>query len=174
MVDLATTYQQPVRQGPPVSKEQLRRLDRAVDSMQKPDRIFTASGRGQKGSLTELRWGIQARIGLEIDLDENVRQSWMFRAQENDEPDFYTLLSLPHSSTALHISSNLSQAVALDAGSVEFDVSSRTLCATKNEHGLIIQVTESSTSIITPSQRYGPRTWCLPLISYLMNRLTRF
>lgn len=154
VVDLTTTYEPSAWQMEPTDKEKATRQAAVGNTIRRPDRIFTASGRGMKGSVTELRWGIQARIGLEMDLDEPIRNSWMFPIEISGQLGFYTLLSMPHSSAVLHISGDLTQADALTSESVAFDTTSRTLCAIKNQAGLIVQVTENSTTIVTPLQRY--------------------
>lgn len=120
---------------------------------QKPDRIFCTSGRGPRSSLTELRWGIQARIGLEFDYDQVVRQSWMFPVESQGERGFYAILSMPHSSDVLHFPANLSNASALSSEVSPFDTSSRTISVCQNDQGTIVQVTETSTSLVASSQR---------------------
>ncbi|KAM0438853.1 hypothetical protein ACHAPT_001614 [Fusarium lateritium] len=118
----------------------------------KPDRIFCTSGRGSRSSLTELRWGIQARIGLEFDYDQVVRQSWMFPVETQGERGFYAILSMPHSSDVLHFPANLSNASALSSEISPFDTNSRTISVCKNDQGTIVQVTETSTSLVASSQ----------------------
>ncbi|SCO23421.1 probable FUN12-general translation factor eIF2 homolog [Fusarium fujikuroi] len=116
------------------------------NSRPKSDRIFCTSGRGPRSSLTELRWGIQARIGLEFDHDQHVRQSWMFPVEAQGERGFYVILSLPHSTDVLHFPADLSNANALSPEACPFDTSSRTISACQTEQTVIIQVSETSTS----------------------------
>ncbi|CAM1511135.1 Fc.00g086480.m01.CDS01 [Cosmosporella sp. VM-42] len=97
----------------------------------KPDRIFCTSGRGPKSSVTELRWGIQARVGLDIDYDQPVRQSWMF---------------------PMEVHGDLAQGDAVSSEAAPFDLDSRTIYAVQNEQGTIIQITETSTTLVAPSQ----------------------
>ncbi|KAF5656065.1 putative FUN12-general translation factor eIF2 [Fusarium sp. NRRL 25303] len=110
------------------------------NSRPKSDRIFCTSGRGPRSSLTELRWGIQARIGLEFDHDQHVRQSWMFPVEAQGERSFYVILSLPHSTDVLHFPADLSNANALSPEACPFDTSSRTISACQTEQTVIIQV----------------------------------
>ena len=124
--------------------------------MRQKDRVFCTSGRGPRSSLTELRWGIQARIGLEFDYDQPVRQSWMFPMESQGERGFYAVLSLPHSSDVLHFPGDLSNASALSPDACPFDTSSRTISAIQNDQGTIIQITETCTSFIAPFQRSAP------------------
>ncbi|KAH6899044.1 mono-functional DNA-alkylating methyl methanesulfonate N-term-domain-containing protein [Thelonectria olida] len=120
--------------------------------LQRPDRIFCASGQGLGSALTELRWGLQARIGLEFDYSHLVRQSWMFPVDPHGEGGHYALFSLPHLSEVFHISGDLESADALTSESSPFDMSSRTICAVQNEQGTIVQITETSTTLVVPTQ----------------------
>jgi hypothetical protein len=122
--------------------------------LQKPDRIFCVSGQGLGSALTELRWGLQARIGLEFDYSHLVRQSWMFPVDARGNGGYYALFSLPHISQVFHISSDLDSADALTSESSPFDMTSRTIFAVQNEQGTIVQITETSTTLVVPTQRY--------------------
>ncbi|CAF3504022.1 unnamed protein product [Fusarium graminearum] len=152
VVDLATTDTHLSWARGSTHKEISTRRKNATNLKQKPDRIFCTSGRGPRSSLTELRWGIQARIGLEFDYDQPVRQSWMFPIEIQGEKGFYAVLSLPHSSDVLHFPADLSNASALSPDACPFDTSSRTISAIKNDQGIIVQVTETFTSFIAPFQ----------------------
>ncbi|KAM0557953.1 hypothetical protein ACHAPJ_005117 [Fusarium lateritium] len=152
VVDLATTDVNPSWDSDNTRKDLSTRRKTPLSLTQKPDRIFCTSGRGPRSSLTELRWGIQARIGLEFDYDQPVRQSWMFPVEIEGERGYYAVLSLPHSSDVLHFPANLSNASALSPDVCPFDTSSRTISAIQNEQGTIVQVTETSTSLVAPSQ----------------------
>lgn len=122
--------------------------------LSKADRLFSASGQGPGSALTELRWGLEARIGLEFDYSHMVRQSWMFPFEVEGERSHYALLSLPHVSEVFHVSGDLDKAEALALESSPFDMSCRTICAVQNENGTIVQITETSTNLIVPTQRY--------------------
>ncbi|KAI6776079.1 hypothetical protein HG530_000024 [Fusarium avenaceum] len=152
VVDMTTTDSNPSWTSDNTSKDVSTRRKAPMHLRQKPDRIFCTSGRGPRSSLTELRWGIQARIGLEFDYDQPVRQSWMFPIEIQGERGFYAVLSLPHSSDILHFPADLSNANALSTDTCPFDTSSRTISAIQGEHGKIIQVTETSTSLVAPLQ----------------------
>lgn len=150
---MATTDANPSWTSDNTSKDISTRRKAPMHLRQKPDRIFCTSGRGPRSSLTELRWGIQARIGLEFDYDQPVRQSWMFPVEIQGERGFYAVLSLPHSSDILHFPADLSNANALSLDTCPFDTSSRTISAIQGEHGKIVQVTETSTSLVASLQR---------------------
>ncbi|KPM34735.1 hypothetical protein AK830_g11834 [Neonectria ditissima] len=151
-IDLVTTdeYASWATEAPTGEAFSRRRLP--PNGLRKPDRIFCTSGRGPKSSLTELRWGIQALIGLEFDYDQPVRQSWMFPVQVRGEMGFYALLSLPHSSDVLHLSGDLTNASALAPDASPFDTACRTIHAVQNELKTIVQITEASITLVTPSQ----------------------
>ncbi|RBR22795.1 uncharacterized protein FIESC28_04358 [Fusarium coffeatum] len=71
VVDLATTDTNLSWASGSAHKEPSARRKSSTNMRQK-DRVFCTSGRGPRSSLTELRWGIQARIGLEFDYDQPV------------------------------------------------------------------------------------------------------
>ncbi|KAG6005861.1 hypothetical protein E4U21_007569 [Claviceps maximensis] len=121
-------------------------------SYSKPDVLFSASGRGFKGNITQWRWGVQGRIGLEIDPGEPTRRSWGFyMGSGSGVSGLYGLLALPNASIVLRFSKDFAQVDSLDADSTPFDLGSRTLDAYQTDSGLIIQVTESSISLISAS-----------------------
>ncbi|KAG6093599.1 hypothetical protein E4U30_004188 [Claviceps sp. LM220 group G6] len=118
----------------------------------KPDMLFSASGRGMKGTLTQWRWGIQGRIGLELDPGEPTRRSWgFFMGRTPKAHGLYGLLALPDASGVLRFSEDLAQVDSLEADKTAFDLASRTLDAHQTDSGLIIQVTERCISLITAS-----------------------
>ncbi|KAK2603782.1 hypothetical protein QQS21_004067 [Conoideocrella luteorostrata] len=118
----------------------------------KPDSLFSASGRGLKGNLTQWRWGIQGRIGLDIESGEPVRRSWGFSIDGPSGRGLYGLLALPNSSIVLNFSGDFSQVDSLGPDSTGFDLAFRTLYACQTKSGLIIQTTESSISLMSGSQ----------------------
>lgn len=120
--------------------------------MRKQDGIFSASGRGQKGSVVQWRWGIQARIGLDIETGEPIRQAWTFTTHHHNEGGLYGLLALPHSSVVLRFSESLDQVDAVPAEDTPFDLASRTLHAVQVSE-TIVQVTETSINVATPILR---------------------
>ncbi|KAL6858489.1 mono-functional DNA-alkylating methyl methanesulfonate N-term domain-containing protein [Trichoderma novae-zelandiae] len=120
------------------------------NKMRKQDDIFSASGRGLTGSVVQWRWGIQARIGLDIETGEPIRQAWTFTAHRSNERGLYGLLALPHSSVVLRFSESLDQVDAVPAEDTPFDLTSRTLHAIQVSDS-IIQVTERSINVATPT-----------------------
>ncbi|RFU78399.1 thermotolerance [Trichoderma arundinaceum] len=126
-----------------------------LDRMRKQDSIFSASGRGLKGSVVQWRWGIQARIGLDIETGEPIRQAWTFTTHHHNERVLYGLLALPHSSVVLRFSESLDQVDAVPTEDTPFDLTSRTL-HTVQVSETIVQVTEKSINVAAPtgSSRY--------------------
>ncbi|KAF5025461.1 hypothetical protein F66182_2437 [Fusarium sp. NRRL 66182] len=178
VVDLVTTDINSSWAGDGARKHVSTRRNPPLNLTQKPDRVFCTSGRGPRSSLTELRWGIQARIGLEFEYDQPVRQSWMFQVEIEGERGFYAILSLPHSSDVLHFPADLSNANALSPDACPFDTSSRTVSATQNGQKMIVQVTETclfnisgNTYIIAGSVKDGkPRLTVYSLDGREVNR----
>ncbi|KAL7785971.1 mono-functional DNA-alkylating methyl methanesulfonate N-term domain-containing protein [Trichoderma ceciliae] len=120
-----------------------------LKKMRKQDSIFSASGRGLKGSVVQWRWGIQARIGLDIETGEPIRQAWTFTTNHHNERVLYGLLALPHSSVVLRFSESLDQVDTVPTEDTPFDLTSRTLHAIQVSE-TIVQVTETSINVATP------------------------
>ncbi|QUC16709.1 uncharacterized protein UV8b_00950 [Ustilaginoidea virens] len=120
--------------------------------LSRPDSLFSASGRGLKGNLTQWRWGIQGRIGLDIEYGEPIRNSWGFYLETGGSKSLYGLLSLPDSSIVLQFSADFSQVHSVEPDNTGFDLAFRTLHAGQTQSGTIIQVTESSISLISSSE----------------------
>ncbi|GAB0133592.1 hypothetical protein EsDP_00001998 [Epichloe bromicola] len=122
-------------------------------SFLKPDSLFSASGRGLKGNLTQWRWGIQGRIGLDIDSGEPTKRSWGFSMDggPGGGNGLYGLLSLPNASIVLQFSKDFAQVDLLEADNTGFDLASRTLDAYQTDSGPIVQVTERSISLLSAS-----------------------
>lgn len=104
--------------------------------------------------MTELRLGVQARIGFDIDVEQHVRQSWMFPSEMQGERGFYAILSLPNSTEVVHFSEDLSQVNAISHEAAPFDLESRTISAIQLDGGTIVQVAEQSVNLVAASQRY--------------------
>ncbi|RDA85606.1 hypothetical protein CP532_0890 [Ophiocordyceps camponoti-leonardi (nom. inval.)] len=116
----------------------------------KPDAIFTASGRGSKGTLTHWRRGYQGRMGLEIQFEDPVRHSWAFDLDAgNDDGGLCALLAFSDSSALLRFSDDFSDAYTANARDTDLDLTSRTLDACCSQQGTIIQVTERSVTLCT-------------------------
>jgi len=121
---------------------------------QGPDRVFAISGIGTNGAVTEYRQGMIASVGLDIDYQAMVRQCWIFPAKFDDVTEgFHLLLSLTDRTAVLHLSENLAEASEVDAGTVGYDLASRTIAARQISERTVVQVTETSLVVIA----LGPR-----------------
>jgi replication-dependent DNA damage repair protein MMS1 len=122
-----------------------------------PDRLFSTSGRGKKGTVTEYRYGLQAKIGLEYEFDFAAKQAFMVPAHPSGEiPGYDLLLSMPDHTVVLGLSEDLNDASEpSDPDAVKYDVSSRTLTAVAADE-MIVQVTEQNIVLINSSQVLAP------------------
>ncbi|KAI0161771.1 hypothetical protein GGR52DRAFT_139356 [Hypoxylon sp. FL1284] len=119
----------------------------------RPDKVFACSGRGITGAIVEFRYGVQARIGLDLTYSSNIRHCWAVSNLGGSDDGFYLLLALLDGSTVLHLSSDLSEASEKDNDTVPYDLSSTTLAAQETS-GAIVQVTVNYITIVTPSGYY--------------------
>jgi hypothetical protein len=112
----------------------------------KPDRIFACVGKGTKGSITEFRYGLEARLGLETEFHTPVMDVWVSSASlclGKDDGGSFFLLSFLNRSALLHLSNDASEIDDLDQTSTFLDLTHRTIAASL--HGYcMIQVTEQS------------------------------
>ncbi|OAA39866.1 thermotolerance protein [Beauveria brongniartii RCEF 3172] len=138
VVDVATTYE-------PVTAKDAGARQRTATLMtsRKPDSIFTASGRGCKGSITQWRSGIQAKIGLDIESGEPNKQAWVFPVIEQGTTSLFGILTLPHSTRVLQFAKDFGQVQEIEAEDTWLDLSSRTLFATQQPDNSILQITEA-------------------------------
>ncbi|KAI1498641.1 mono-functional DNA-alkylating methyl methanesulfonate N-term-domain-containing protein [Biscogniauxia marginata] len=120
----------------------------------KPDRLFACSGRGMMGAITELRYGIQAKIGLDLKYSSPIKQCWPLSIFDNTMDDgFLMLLALPNRSAILHFSLGFSEVSEKAQDAVQFDLSSTTLAACQTTT-MTIQITAAYITIITPTEYY--------------------
>ncbi|RYP91367.1 hypothetical protein DL770_002507 [Monosporascus sp. CRB-9-2] len=110
-------------------------LDRRRSVFRRSDRVFVSSGRGKLGGVTELRHGIQAKIGQVAEMEEG----------------FLLLLSLPDRSAIIHFSEDFEDIIEREHDTVPYDLSSRTLAAQGTDDA-IIQVTTSFIIVVTSSE----------------------
>ena len=110
----------------------------------KPDRVFACVGKGSKGAITELRYGFEATLALEIEYGTPIMHAWVLPSGTSsleDAAGHLFLLSLGDCSALLHLSEDASDITNIDQPDTKFDLSSRTVTA-----GMLgecmIQVTE--------------------------------
>ncbi|KAL2754575.1 hypothetical protein ACRALDRAFT_2043524 [Sodiomyces alcalophilus JCM 7366] len=151
------------QQKSPQGKRMAQWRDDQESQLRKCDRLFAISGKGIQGSITELRRGLAANVGWEIPYGSPIKQAWIFEA---DLPDvgsgYYVLLALPDSSDVLHVSRDSLEADRPDPEIVQFDLASRTLAAAQFLDQGIVQVTETSITLITATQSVRHRYASFP------------
>ncbi|KAI1201399.1 hypothetical protein F5X97DRAFT_290412 [Nemania serpens] len=119
-----------------------------------PDRVFACSGRGLSGAIVELRYGIQAKIGLDLSYPSPIKRCWVVPSFDSEsEAGFLMLLALPQSSALLHISHDLSEVVERVQNEVKFDLLSTTL-AVHISKDTVIQITTAEATIVSPTSCY--------------------
>lgn len=131
-----------------------RRIEAPDQAASMTRRVFSASGRGAQGTITEWRMGLRGRIVLDIDLDEPIRDVWIFEGESCCTDGYQIILSFPYSSTVLRLSEDLLQVAAIDTDKTPFQTSSRTIFAASLSDDIAIQVTETSLTVVTPGNRY--------------------
>ncbi|KAI0899955.1 hypothetical protein F4806DRAFT_271996 [Annulohypoxylon nitens] len=146
-VDFAVTSEGALDEGSEGSSS-----DIGKTTLYQPDKIFACSGRGITGAITQLRYGIQARIGLDLTYSSNVKQCWALSNYDGDiEDGFLLLLALPNGSSVLHLSRDLSEVSERDHDATPYDLTSTTLTA-QDANDVSVQVT---TNYITVSTTTG-------------------
>jgi hypothetical protein len=115
-----------------------------------PERIFACSGRGAAGAIVELRYGIQAKIGLDLLYNSPIRRCWAIPSfDDNPEASFFILLALPENSALLQVSHDLAEVSEKGQNAVSFDLLSTTL-AVHASKDIIIQITTTHATIMSP------------------------
>ena len=109
------------------------------------------AGRGINGGVIEWRWGVQCRIGLDLEVPERPSRVWVFKATSHGMQGWLGILSSPHSSIILNLAENFMAAEDLSEKDTGFDDSSSTLLARQLLDDTILQITERYISIVAPS-----------------------
>lgn len=120
-------------------------------AFQAPDRLYTASGRGSNGTITEHRVGIAANIGIEFEYTP-AKKAWVFPnpssgSDDTENPSMLVLISVRDSSEVLSLTPRYledPELTQLEPHETFFDLSHSTLAAGYTENGRICQVTEQS------------------------------
>jgi hypothetical protein len=116
-----------------------------------PERIFACSGRGISGAIVELRYGIEAKINLDIEYSTTIKRCWAIPSFAGaPEAGFSMLLALPGSSALLQVSHDLSDVSEKGQDEVGFDLLSTTL-AVHISKDMIIQITRTQATILSPT-----------------------
>ncbi|KAH6659037.1 mono-functional DNA-alkylating methyl methanesulfonate N-term-domain-containing protein [Truncatella angustata] len=125
----------------------------------KSDRIFACSGRGQTGTIVELRYGFEAKVGPEMDCGDPIKQCWVLDSPDSEsDAEFYLLVAFPDRSDVFHVNVDTSKAEPQIQEEVPYDLSSTTLAALEIDGGTVVQVTTGSVTVISPedSARHLP------------------
>jgi hypothetical protein len=108
------------------------------------------------GSIAELRYGLEARLGLEVEFPLPIMDVWVSPIQlypmGNDGETLF-LLSLVNRSVLLHLSNKATEIDELDQSSTLLDLRYRTITTTFHVD-YDIQVTEQSIVFIQDYKRY--------------------
>lgn len=144
--DEVSSWRQPTRSA-------VRQLDNQELQVRKPDRIFTVSGCGNRGAITEYRYGLKAEIDLEFEYGPGIKHAWLFPSRFNGSPPGFDLLvSLPDTTGALHFDEGLEDASDLDPNLVPYELLSTTL-ALDYTSDLLVQVTPQSVTLVAHDRR---------------------
>ncbi|ESZ98670.1 hypothetical protein SBOR_0908 [Sclerotinia borealis F-4128] len=120
-----------------------------------PDLIFVCSGKGARSSITELRYGIEAILGLNLEFRSAVTKAWVLPSEVYSglvDGDDWVLLSLEDHSAVLQISADWTSAEELDPKHTQLDMKSRTIVTGVIETRAM-QVTEQSIIILDSGRR---------------------
>lgn len=148
-----------------------RYIPSSAEALTRRERVFACSGRGSThGAVSELRYGIEARIGTTMAIDDGVLDMW---ALEIAELGILLILSYPAATLLLQTPSDLkdpnSEIVLIDGEDMGLRSDDRTITAavtTVNKavspadatKGFIIQITASSIhvmSLVTAEYRWS-------------------
>ncbi|KAI0469430.1 hypothetical protein F4859DRAFT_131092 [Xylaria cf. heliscus] len=120
-----------------------------------PENIFVCSGRDKSGAIVELRYGIQAKIGLDLLYPSPIKRCWAIPSFDGapEEAGFLMLLALSENSALLHISQDLSEVSEKAQEAVDFDLLSTTLAVYVSED-FVVQITVAHATILFPTSCY--------------------
>lgn len=137
----------------PADEYELNRRKR--NPVPRPDRIFACAGKGAKGVITEFRYGLEAKIGLEMDYQMPIMEAWVlcpsFDSLDDDDDDSLFLLSLGDRSAVLRLSADAQSVGDLGEHETKFDLRFRTIAASMHR-SFTIQVTEQSIVLMNGPQ----------------------
>ncbi|QSZ34048.1 hypothetical protein DSL72_005628 [Monilinia vaccinii-corymbosi] len=115
-----------------------------------PDSIFVCNGKGAQSSITELRYGIEAILGLDIEFHSAVTKAWILPSEVYSGlvgGDDWVLLSLEDRSAILQVPVDRTSAEELDPNNTQLNLGSRTIVVGISGNRAI-QVTEHSIIIL--------------------------
>lgn len=122
------------------------------ESCLRQDQLFACAGRGQTGSIAEFKYGYEARVGFDFDLEDPVKQCWTLRSPAGSpDSELCLLLAYPDRSTIVLIDTDTLAATFKTQDEVPYDLHSTTLAAAELDDGTIIQITTDFVTIVDPS-----------------------
>lgn len=123
------------------------------------DRLFTCSPSNYgKGAITELRYGIEAQIGLAVSLEGLSSTKDIWTITDRISGGVFILTSDPVSSLLIYLPADFGEEIcAIDEADSGLGFSSQTLAAGCTQSGAIIQVTERAVHLGDVS---GPLSGC--------------
>jgi len=120
-----------------------------------PDKVFACTGRGSHGAVSEIRYGYEARVRLDIEgINYPVIETWVLPLSVPTEGGLMSgmpssslfLLSVGDESILLHLTADLKEIEEISQSSTWLDLKSRTLAAGACSRS-IVQITERTISI---------------------------
>ncbi|QSS57507.1 thermotolerance protein [Histoplasma capsulatum var. duboisii H88] len=126
------------------------------------DRIFTCSWDGlYRGSITELRHGIEARVGLVIGQEDLLSILDLWAIPNRQTGGTYFLFSSPLSSSVISLPVDAEDELyAMNEEDTGLDLDTQTIAAGSSREGVVIQVTDMSihlSAFENTSLRYSTR-----------------
>lgn len=120
----------------------------------KPDRVFACVGKNPRGAVTEFRYGLEARLGLEIDFEIPILHAWTLPPSTSymSTGGSIFLLSSVESSAAFYIPGDESSVESLDQEVTTFDLRYRTI-AVQVYGNRAVQVTTNTILFIENNSR---------------------
>ncbi|KAF4301921.1 Cleavage/polyadenylation specificity factor A subunit [Botryosphaeria dothidea] len=130
-------------------------------------RILATSGRTPHGAVTEIRAGLNAKLGLTFEEDDLAGVTGFWSFPDSSENGVYFLLSFPSSSILLHIAGDASGVdTEFDEENSGVDFDNETLTSDTLQHGLAVQITPRALIVLdvfTPDSALPRKgSWPLP------------
>ncbi|KAI9816208.1 MAG: hypothetical protein M1827_001809 [Pycnora praestabilis] len=114
------------------------------------DRIFACSGRGAHGAISEMRYGLEARMGIMNDHEDLPGVTQVWTVPDIDQNGVFFLLSLPLQTLFWHLEADAAILnYECDGDSMGLDLGSRTLVIEGTPQGPTIQVSEQAIRVTT-------------------------
>ncbi|KAH7051991.1 mono-functional DNA-alkylating methyl methanesulfonate N-term-domain-containing protein, partial [Macrophomina phaseolina] len=130
-------------------------------------RVLATSGRHPHGAITEIRAGLNAKLGLTFEEEDLAGVTGFWPFPDSSENGVYFLLSYPSSSILLHIAGDASDVdPEFDEQNSGIDFDNETLISDTLEHGLAVQVTPRALIVLdtfSPEKALPRRgSWSIP------------